>query len=110
MKTVSGVFRLFFILSFGTTGCMYSIHQFHAGDTELPSRSESVKQIVAESEQFTVLGIVKDTNYVDDALAKLVAQCPNGIVQSIGSRFSTDLGFLSWTNRVRLEGSCIVTK
>ncbi|BDA79884.1 hypothetical protein LPTSP3_g28140 [Leptospira kobayashii] len=108
MNKVSKIFGFIFILAFGTVGCTYSIHQFHAGDTERPAKIESVKQIVAEAEQFTILGIVKNTDYVDEALHKLIAQCPNGMIQSIGSRFSTDLGFLSWTNRIRLEGSCVV--
>ncbi len=110
MNKVSGILSSILILAFGTVGCMYSIHQFHAGDTEKPAKIESVKQIVAESEQFTILGIVKNTDYADEALQKLIAQCPNGMIQSISSRFSTDLGFLSWTNRIRLEGSCIVVQ
>ncbi|TGN07024.1 hypothetical protein [Leptospira ilyithenensis] len=110
MNKVSKAFGLIFVLAFETIGCMYSIHQFHAGDTEKPAKIESVKKIVAEAEQFTILGIVKNTSYADEALHKLVAQCPNGMIQSIGSRFSTDLGFLSWTNRIRLEGYCVVAQ
>lgn len=66
-----------------------------------------MKRIVAESQQFVILGFAKNTDYADEALSKLLELCPSGTVQSVGTRFSTDLGFLSWTNRIRLEGYCV---
>lgn len=86
---------------------MYSVHQFSSSDVSAPRKSESMKRIVAESQQFVILGFAKNTDYADEALSKLINLCPTGTIQSIGTRFSTDLGFLSWTNRIRLEGYCV---
>lgn len=90
------------------SGCTHSLHVSHVSDfspTFKPyARGELVK---AQAEQFTVLGFVGDTNYVDEAYAKLQASCPNGVIQGITTQYSTSHGFFSWTNYVEMQGLCI---
>lgn len=86
--------------------CSSSVHQYNAGDVRSPLPAKSIKKISAESEQFTILGFVFDTNYVTEAVDKLNEQCPDAWIQGIIIRYSTAHGFMSWKNRVYLEGYC----
>lgn len=89
------------------SSCTYSVHQFNAGDVVRPLPLEKMKLINAEGEQFSFLGFTFDTNYVLEAVEKLNEKCPGGEIQGINTRFSTAHGFLSWRNKVHLEGFCI---
>ena len=62
--------------------------------------------VEARGEQFTVLGMVGQTEYVDDAFRDLQAQCPSGEITGIQTRYSTSLGFFSWTHVVQMRGYC----
>ncbi|MCB1192583.1 MAG: hypothetical protein H7A23_04975 [Leptospiraceae bacterium] len=87
--------------------CTHSVHMYAAGDIEKPISVTSMKQVSSDSEQFTVLGFIFDTNYVDEAVEKLRSQCEKGNIHFISSRYSTSHGFLSWKNKLHLEGYCI---
>mgnify|MGYP003340787127 CR=1 FL=1 len=66
--------------------------------------------ISAETEQFTIMGFVTETDYVDQAFDQLQSQCPKGFVQGIQTEFLTSHGFFSWTNRIRMQGLCVTPK
>ena len=86
--------------------CAYSVHQIHTSDFEGAMSEKAAKRVVAEAEQFVVLGFVAQTDYVDEAYQQLLDSCV-GRITGIATKYSTDLGFLSWTNKVRMEGLCV---
>ncbi|MBK8394145.1 MAG: hypothetical protein IPL26_02730 [Leptospiraceae bacterium] len=86
--------------------CTHSVHHFNAGDSILPQKKESMIKITAQSEQLVILSFVYDTNYVEKAIEDLRNQCKDGWIHSIGTRFSTSLGFFHWTNKLYLEAYC----
>ena len=88
------------------TGCAYSVHQVHTSDFT-PYRSiKSGKMVKSYAEQFVILGITDNTDYVDQAYASLKRRCKGGIVSGITTEYSTDLGFFSWTNKIHMQGLC----
>lgn len=101
------VFLCILLVSIFSIACMSSVHQFDQTDPTQFQTYESAKKIEASAEQFTILGFVYDTNYVEAALKELLSQCPNGNVEQIGTVFKTKLGFLSWTNQIKLTGYCV---
>lgn len=97
-----GIMALFFV------GCAHSLHLAHVSDFSPTFKGYSSGELVkASGEQFAIMGIVTETNYVDDAYAKLLASCSGGNIQGITTQYSTSLGFFSWTNKVDLQGLCI---
>lgn len=99
-----GVLALMMAASF-TGGCAYSVHQYHVSDSEVSASSEP-ELVEAVGEQFVVMGFVGDVDYVEEAYANLLATCPAGAIDNIHTRFSTSLGFFSWTNRIVIRGEC----
>lgn len=64
----------FSLLSFIFVGCTHSLHVAHVSDFSPTFKEYSKGELVkARAEQFTVMGIVTDTNYVNDAYTKLLA-------------------------------------
>ena len=62
--------------------------------------------IVAEGEHTVVLGIGGDTDYVDTAYRRLLAQCPGEII-GVNTRFSTSLRFFYYQDRVHIQALCV---
>ena len=89
-----------------TSGCAYSIHVNHTSDFQATQPLSEYRIVEARGEQFSFLGFVSQTDYVDDAFTALQNQCPRGQVTGIQTRYSTRLGFFSWTNVVRMQGYC----
>ena len=88
-------------------GCTYALHQAEVQDV-LPSiHSTKAVRITSDGEQFTILGFVTETEYVNKAYNDLQAKCPGGEITGINTRFSTAHGFFSWTNKVHMSGWCI---
>lgn len=85
-----------------TTGCVESLHDVYVSNFA-PTEGKLVE---VRSEQWTFMGFVDDTAYVDEAHASLIAKCPDGRLENITTQYSTDLGFFSWTNRVLMKGYC----
>tara|TARA_B100000524_G_scaffold294276_1_gene168956 strand:+ start:10 stop:318 length:309 start_codon:yes stop_codon:yes gene_type:complete len=97
---------IFLILSlFLLNQCAHSIHQVGATSFD-NSKKKKGKIIQSKSEQFTVLGFVTNTNYVEKAYDELLLQCPGGDIDGVTTQFSTSLGFLSWTNKLLIKGVC----
>jgi hypothetical protein len=93
------------ILSLGA--CTHALHMVHEGDLSPSAKLGEARRIMAGGEQRVVMGFVGQTNYVDEARAKLEGQCRNGQITGIQSRYSTSHGFFSWTNQVRFQAYCV---
>ena len=104
MSKMSLVFTAMILIMMNA--CAYSVHHIHTSEfKDIVSANES-QQVVANTEQFVILGFVAQTDYVDKAYQQLLDSCA-GRITGITTKYSTDLGFLSWTNRVRMEGLCL---
>lgn len=89
------------------TGCTHSVHVNHLSDVDnIPQNAEQRQVVTAESEQSVVLGFVFDTDYVEQARDRLLAECP-GRLGAVSTQFSTSHGFMHWTNRIRMRGICV---
>lgn len=89
-----------------TGGCTHSIHLQHISDFEpVKANAAERKVVVVETSQRVILGFAFDTQYVDDAKKQLIEKCPAG-VSAVSTQYSTDHGFLYWTNKIRMQGIC----
>jgi len=92
------------------TGCSYSMHEYQAAGYAAPSAPPGPPRqaawIHASAHQRVILGVTDNTDYVDEAYARLVAQCPGDIV-GLNTRYSTALGFLSYKNTVDVQAFCL---
>lgn len=100
MKILSGL-----ILILALVGCTHSVHQVHTSDFN--GMKPGAKAVESLGEQFVVMGFVTQTDYVDQAYRNLQKQC-SGTITGITSRYSTSLGFFSWTNKVKMKGYCVL--
>lgn len=87
-------------------GCTHSIHMVHTdgfgiGETKL----QNAQYIEVETAQDVVFFFAKDTNYVDEAKAKLEQACP-GELSAVSTQYSTSHGFFSWTNKIKMKAIC----
>lgn len=89
------------------TGCSHAMHLSHVDDVQPIIRDKDARRIKAEAEQFVVMGFVKETNYVNQAMAELERKCDGGTITGINTRYSTSHGFFSWTNKIRMSAWCI---
>jgi hypothetical protein len=98
------------IVAMSVTGCFSSVHEYQAAgyapSADEPRSNLDAKPIRADAQQFVVLGITDNTDYVNEAYARLLAQCAGEIV-GVNTRYSTELGFLSYTNNVQMEALCL---
>jgi len=97
---------LLFLTTFLLVSCSHSVHLVNVSDYKLDKSLTSGKLITAESKQFVVLGFVTQTNYVEVAQQKLIAQCSNGEISNITTRYSTSHGFFSWHNKILMQARC----
>ena len=98
---------LFVVLLLMAAGCAHSVHQVHTSDFA-PKASLQQGQIVkGYGEQFAIMGVVRETNYVEKAYRDLMRNCPGGAITGITTQYSTSLGFLSWTNKALMQGLCV---
>ncbi len=92
------------------SGCSYSMHEYQAaGYAPATPTSGAPRQAVwihARANQGVVLGVTDNTDYVDEAYQRLLAQCTGDIV-GINTRYSTKLGFLSFRNTVEMQAFCL---
>ena len=102
----------FTLLALLGSGCSYSLHEYQAAGyaPATPTSGPALKAswIHARADQDVVLGIVDNTDYVDVAYRSLLSQC-GGDVVAVNTRFSTKLGFLSYTNTIDLQAMCLPT-
>lgn len=92
-----------------TPGCTYSMHEVEAAGYAAVSNGGPPRQaerIESHAEQRVILGITNNTDYVDRAYAELLDECPGEVV-GLNTRYSTDLGFLSFKNVVQMRAFCL---
>lgn len=87
-------------------GCTYSVHQAAVGGEEGLPPGARVQLVEASASKNVILGIGGETDYVDEAWEKLLAQCPGEIV-AIETRYSTAHNFLSYDDNIRMTGLCV---
>ena len=87
-------------------GCTHSVHQVALGSfDDLPPQAR-MHPVEAEGKQSAFLA-AGDTDFADEAMARLAASCPRGEVVGIQARHSTSLGFFVHTNKLKLSGYCV---
>ncbi|MFZ9520363.1 MAG: hypothetical protein ACO3A4_07790 [Silvanigrellaceae bacterium] len=84
-------------------GCAYSVHQYGATDF---TGMRPGKKVVAEGSRHYFFAKT-DNGFVESAYASLVSQCKNGIITGITSQYRTELSFLSFTEKLIIEGTCV---
>ena len=91
-----------------TISCTHSLHISQFSDFgPTYAAYQKGEWVKSEASQFAILGWVGQTDFVNEAYAKLMDQCQGGQIQSIEAQYTTDHGFLSWTNRVNMQGLCL---
>lgn len=86
------------------SACTHSVHQVamsNFGDLR------QGRVVHAEAEQFVVLSLATSTDFADEAYARLLQQCPDGVLRGIQARHSTSHSFLSYTNRLHMRAYCV---
>jgi len=96
---------ILFILNISLS-CAHSIHLVHTTSFDSTLSKKKPKIIKSQSEQFVFLGFSYDTDYVDQAYHSLQKKCQEGRIEGITTQFSTSLGFLSWKNKILMQGLC----
>jgi 2-methylaconitate cis-trans-isomerase PrpF len=87
-------------------GCTHSIHMVHTdGFTSGIPASSKVQVVEAQATQEVVFFFAFDTDYVDEAKAKLEQQC-SGRISAVSTQYSTSHGFFHWTNKILMKGLC----
>ncbi len=90
------------------SACTHSLHVAHVSDFSPTFKKYTEGELIfAKTEQFTVMGFVGQTDYVDQAYYQLMSKCPKGNVQGITTQYSTSHGFFSWTNIIEMQGLCV---
>lgn len=90
-------------------GCTHSIHLVNTSGFDPYYNIEDGTLLTARSEQFVFLWLSKDTRYVEAAYKELISQCVGGEITGLTTQLSTSHGFLSWTNKVLIQGRCYKT-
>jgi hypothetical protein len=97
------------LLALGAAGCFSSVHEYQAAGYASERRAgPPIETVPIESDatQHVVLGITDNTSYVNEAYDHLLDQCPGEII-GVNTRYSTNLGFLSYTNEVKMQALCV---
>ncbi|MEZ9704315.1 hypothetical protein AB4308_07785 [Vibrio breoganii] len=96
--------KLILLLPFFLAACSSSVHMSQVSND--PSVHLNNPQTVeVETSQTVVMGFAFDTDYVDDAYAQVMQQCPTG-ASMVNVEYVTDHGFLHWTNIIRMKALC----
>lgn len=89
-----------------TFGCTHTVHQLSVGGLDDIPSGAHLHPIEAEVDQHAFIA-AGNTDFADRALALLASRCPKGRVVGIEARHSTSLGFLAYTNRMKITGYCL---
>ncbi|MDD9943846.1 MAG: hypothetical protein OXU20_22585 [Myxococcales bacterium] len=88
------------------SGCTHSVHRVAVAGIDNLKDLQGSWPVEAEAEQFVILGIATNTDFADNAYARLLDLCEHGALRAIEARHSTSHGFLSYTNRVKMRALC----
>ena len=83
-----------------------SLHEYSMLDVEDTTKRSGIQEISAEGEQYVFLSFAFDTDYANEAYQRLLTQCPRGEILNVRARYSTDLGFLAYKNRLLIRALC----
>lgn len=72
--------------------------------TQIPQ--DRSKQITAQSDSWTLLGIAFNNDFVDEVTLKLRSQCPDGKVQGVLTKHQNTLYFLAMKREVIATAYC----
>jgi len=101
---------MFALVAVLACGCSYSMHEYQAAGyapaTHTAGPPRQAVWIHSRANQGVILGVTDNTDYVDEAYARLLDQCPGDIV-AVNTRYSTKLGFLSYRNTVEMQAFCL---
>ena len=97
---------VFAIVAFVLSGCTHALHVNHTSDYVMDKPIAQYRVVKSRASQESFLGMVGNTDYVDQAFEKLKKTCPDGSVTGIQTRYSTRLSFLSWTHEIQMTGHC----
>jgi hypothetical protein len=92
---------LFLILVVSATGCSH-VHSFNQ-DTIMETRG---RKIEITGEKTVWFNWNFDSDFIDDAYQKFLAECPKGQISGVSSRLSSENSFLHWYSRVHFAGYC----
>lgn len=101
-KSLLGVATLALTLG----ACTHSLHQVYVSDYGRGVHFQKDKKVETLASQKVIMGFVTQTNYLNEAYDKLQEQCPKGEILGITTEHWTSHSFLSWTNKVRMQGYC----
>lgn len=114
MRNYLRILGLIFTLALGgvfSSGCAIglgkSMHQFAQLDYEETGKLAKVREVTALGEKTVILFFTFNTDYADEAYVTLLSKCPGGRISNVKTKFSSDLGFLAYKNKVELTGDCI---
>jgi glutamate synthase domain-containing protein 1 len=97
-----------FVLLSLTAGCTHAVHNYHVSDSRVNfAQSKNIQKISSQAEQLVILGFVGQTDYVNQAFQSLQNSCSQGRITQIHTRYSTSHGFLSWTNKIKMQAYCV---
>ena len=85
--------------------CGYAMHAFNV-DEQYGPVTPWAEDLVIHTSQHVVLGIVGDTDFVDEAHRKLLSSCRDGHLFNIQTRLTTELSFFSYDNHFTLWAVC----
>ena len=96
--------RLVWPMMLGAVGCTH-LHSLSV--TTIPD--DRSRPVEATGERIVVLGINPDNDYADGVVADLAAQCPDGRVSGVMTRYERALvvPIFAYAHRVHAEGFCI---
>ncbi len=85
--------------------CGYAMHAYNV-DEQYGPITPWAEDVVIRTSQHVVLGIVGDTDFVDEAHRKLLASCRDGHLLNIQTRLTSALSFLNYENHFTLWAVC----
>lgn len=86
--------------------CTHSVHLVNFSEDVPYAKKNVARAVTSETSQFVILGFTNETDYVNQAYAKLMSACPGGNIGAIATKYYTSHGFFSWTNHIVMNGQC----
>lgn len=89
------------------SGCALGLAKSIHGFNMLEASPTAGQPIEIEETQNVILAFVFDTDYAERAHQRFLAACPRGEIRNVATKFSTDLGFFAYKNKIKMTGTCI---
>src|SRR4051812_7023597 len=85
------------------TGFSHSLHEYDRLDLPEDHAGEPQQLVEGNTHQDVTL-LTGNTDFVDVAYRRLLAECPHGRIVNVSARSTTQLGFLAYRNTMKFEG------